>query len=75
MNRYNSIMPDAPKVDATLNAESDEVIVMPADHSSAPDDPGKKPESSPPTEFGGRKTGLDPIRYGDWEMNGRCIDF
>ena len=19
--------------------------------------------------------GLDPVRYGDWEKNGRCIDF
>ncbi|PWQ96838.1 DUF1674 domain-containing protein [Leucothrix arctica] len=26
-------------------------------------------------EIGGRKTGLDPTRYGDWEKNGRCIDF
>lgn len=26
------------------------------------------------TEFGGRG-GLDPVRYGDWEKNGRCIDF
>ena len=26
------------------------------------------------TEIGGRK-GLDPTRYGDWEKNGRCIDF
>lgn len=26
-------------------------------------------------EFGGRKDGLDPTRYGDWEKNGRCIDF
>jgi hypothetical protein len=25
-------------------------------------------------EIGGRK-GLDPVRYGDWEKNGRCIDF
>jgi hypothetical protein len=25
-------------------------------------------------EFGGRD-GLDPVRYGDWEKNGRCIDF
>ncbi len=25
-------------------------------------------------EFGGRK-GLEPTRYGDWEKNGRCIDF
>ncbi|MGO4549510.1 DUF1674 domain-containing protein [Lysobacter sp. 2RAF19] len=28
----------------------------------------------PPVEIGGRK-GLDPVRYGDWEKNGRCIDF
>ncbi len=26
-------------------------------------------------EYGGRKDGLDPTRYGDWEKNGRCIDF
>jgi hypothetical protein len=25
-------------------------------------------------EIGGRD-GLDPVRYGDWEKNGRCIDF
>tara|TARA_B100001564_G_scaffold266474_1_gene228055 strand:+ start:45 stop:185 length:141 start_codon:yes stop_codon:yes gene_type:complete len=25
-------------------------------------------------EIGGRK-GPDPSRYGDWEKNGRCIDF
>jgi len=27
-----------------------------------------------PAEIGGRD-GLDPTRYGDWEKNGRCIDF
>ncbi|MDQ3287403.1 MAG: DUF1674 domain-containing protein [Pseudomonadota bacterium] len=26
--------------------------------------PGKRPEDGP-----------DPTRYGDWEKNGRCIDF
>ncbi len=26
-------------------------------------------------EIGGRRNGLDPTRYGDWEKNGRCIDF
>ena len=26
------------------------------------------------TEIGGPK-GLEPTRYGDWEKNGRCIDF
>jgi len=25
-------------------------------------------------EIGGRK-GPEPTRYGDWEKNGRCIDF
>ncbi|KGO99365.1 DUF1674 domain-containing protein [Novilysobacter defluvii] len=28
----------------------------------------------PPVEYGGRE-GPDPVRYGDWEKNGRCIDF
>ena len=29
---------------------------------------------APPTEIGGRD-GPDPTRFGDWEKNGRCIDF
>jgi len=27
-----------------------------------------------PKEYGGRD-GPEPTRYGDWEKNGRCIDF
>jgi hypothetical protein len=27
-----------------------------------------------PTEYGGRG-GADPSRFGDWEINGRAIDF
>jgi hypothetical protein len=34
----------------------------------------KKPEAPRPREIGGRD-GPDPTRYGDWEKNGRCIDF
>ena len=36
----------------------------------------RDPVSAPvvPREIGGRE-GLDPTRYGDWEKNGRCIDF
>lgn len=34
------------------------------------DDAGK----APPKEIGGRE-GPEPTRYGDWEKNGRCIDF
>lgn len=29
----------------------------------------------PVAEIGGRKDGSDPTRFGDWEKNGRCIDF
>lgn len=38
---------------------------------------GEAPQSkpTPSKEYGGRKQGLDPTRYGDWEKNGRCIDF
>jgi len=32
----------------------------------------KSPESG--REIGGPK-GLEPTRYGDWEVNGRCSDF
>ena len=44
-----------------------------ADSGSVPE---KEPASQAPAqpESGGRE-GLDPTRYGDWEKNGRCIDF
>ena len=29
---------------------------------------------TPVAEYGGPK-GKEPTRYGDWEKNGRCIDF
>jgi hypothetical protein len=31
-------------------------------------------EKTPPAAPGKAKA-LDPTRYGDWERNGRCIDF
>jgi len=39
-------------------------------------EPAPEPSQAPaaPREIGGRG-GLDPTRYGDWEKNGRCIDF
>jgi len=43
----------------------------PAQDASAAATQGKAPV---PSEHGGRG-GLDPTRYGDWEKNGRCIDF
>ncbi len=32
----------------------------------------KKP--APEKEIGGR-AGVDPTRFGDWEKDGRCVDF
>lgn len=34
------------------------------------------PEAIPaePAEIGGRG-GLNPVRYGDWEIGGKCVDF
>jgi hypothetical protein len=31
--------------------------------------------AEPVREIGGRRDGPEPTRYGDWEKNGRCIDF
>ena len=41
---------------------------------SPPAPPAGAREEKRPREFGGRE-GPDPTRYGDWEKNGRCIDF
>ena len=42
---------------------------------SGVDSPASGPATDDaPREIGGRG-GLDPVRYGDWEKNGRCIDF
>jgi hypothetical protein len=35
---------------------------------------GEKNASGAPKEIGGRG-GLEPTRYGDWEVGGKCIDF
>jgi hypothetical protein len=36
--------------------------------------PPEKPAAPKPAEIGGPK-GPDPVRYGDWERGGRCVDF
>ena len=52
--------------------DSEPVAAAPAgDDARAP----RRPPSRAPREIGGRTSGLDPTRYGDWEKNGRCIDF
>ena len=49
----------------------------PAATPKAGDKAGKaaaKTETEKPKEIGG-PTGPEPTRYGDWEINGRCVDF
>ena len=53
-------MKNRPKKDTEIKSKNSKIT-------SAPNVLNKK-------EIGGRG-GLDPSRYGDWEKNGRCIDF
>lgn len=39
----------------------------------APDQP--PPAAEKPVKETGGRDGPDPTRYGDWEKNGRCVDF
>ncbi|HVR82504.1 MAG TPA: DUF1674 domain-containing protein [Luteimonas sp.] len=49
---------------------------VPAPESLPLPEPAPAPLKQAPVanEIGGRD-GLDPTRYGDWEKNGRCVDF
>ena len=68
--------PETPADTAPVDA-----AVQPSDPSHLPDPKDSDstgaeafaPEDRP-KEYGGRN-GPDPVRYGDWEKNGRCIDF
>lgn len=39
-----------------------------------PAPPETPPKAPPPKEIGG-STKPEPTRYGDWEINGKCVDF
>ncbi|GAB3005019.1 hypothetical protein GCM10010960_18900 [Arenimonas maotaiensis] len=43
-------------------------------HSPEPESAAPALHPEPPPEIGGRE-GPEPTRFGDWEKNGRCIDF
>ena len=61
-------MPETPSPSAARAAAD------PAVKKHRPQAPAEaKPAGVP--EIGGRKDGTDPTRFGDWEKNGRCIDF
>lgn len=58
----NPMSKPKPAPDATTNSPAHD----------EPVEPSRVVET--PEEIGGRG-GLDPVRYGDWEKGGRCIDF
>lgn len=61
--------PSAPETPALTLAE-----LLKAEAAAA--QPVAKPAPQAPVkEIGGRQDGPEPTRYGDWEKNGRCIDF
>lgn len=55
-------------------AKQPRILGQSTEPSEAPADPPVPATESPPAEVGGRD-GPEPTRYGDWEKNGRCIDF
>ncbi len=57
--------------DQEVNDQDRDAEPLPDPEADAP--PGTEADDRP-REIGGRK-GPDPTRFGDWEKNGRCIDF
>ena len=55
--------------------KTDQTKIKPSAVPEKSTQPKKNQSNEKATEYGGRKDGLDPTRYGDWEKNGRCIDF
>jgi hypothetical protein len=64
-------MPTSPPAPQPVAPHEERVEVSHTDAVSA-DEVASQQE--PPIEVGGRG-GLEPTRFGDWEKNGRCIDF
>lgn len=61
---------DTSKVDTAISETSDSRAIPDGENKVERDSAGIAREK----EIGGRD-GPDPTRYGDWEKNGRCIDF
>ncbi len=56
------------------NPGSDNAKASDSENASANEADGRGKTKAATNEVGGRG-GLDPTRYGDWEINGRCVDF
>lgn len=67
---YVSETSDCDSFDSPIEAASKEMKEQDSADEPTKDIYSKRPQ----VEIGGRD-GPDPTRYGDWEKNGRCIDF
>jgi len=71
-----TVAPD-PKPDVSPAPAGDSEAVVRGESATPSALPAQTDDAVPTTrarEIGGRD-GLEPTRYGDWEKNGRCIDF
>lgn len=57
--------------DTLKKGKTGDLPVIPDDDDNADTEAGEAVRAK---EIGGRQ-GPEPTRYGDWEKNGRCIDF
>jgi hypothetical protein len=62
-------VPNVPSVESPATAEG-----APVDPPAGSPYRAEQPARALPTESGGPQ-GPEPTRFGDWERNGRCIDF
>ena len=74
--RYKRHVPEPVKTVRSLGTiAARPTPAKPAAKPDARDQPaGNKDRDEKPREIGG-PSGSEPTRYGDWEINGRCIDF
>jgi len=54
--------------------EGETTSPKPAQNAAQKPEPVKSADPDKPKEVGGPK-GLEPTRFGDWERDGRCVDF
>lgn len=70
-------MPDNDNRDTEASAETAPKVLSPAAQRALKEAEERRAREKPldlPPELGGRG-GADPARFGDWEINGRAIDF
>jgi len=64
-----------PEDQSAESANSADVVALADLLRQNPPPAAETPAVTPVREIGGRSDGPEPTRYGDWEKNGRCIDF